>query len=82
MLCYAEPVTSFTREKKMNISEMIVRLTSDGMVVSRVPDCGDTLHVDGYHGANGKGLPDWIYSCPKWGVSSCGFGRVFMFRVG
>lgn len=65
----------------MNISEMIVKLTSHGMVVSRVPDCGDTLHVDGYHG-NANGLPDWIYDMKGWAVSSCGFGRVFMFKVG
>ena len=65
----------------MNISEMIVRLTSDGMVVSRLPDCDDTIHVDGYHGANAKGLPDWIYSMKGWAVSSCGFGRVFMSKM-
>ena len=65
----------------MNISEMIVRLTSDGMVVSRLPDYDDTIHVDGYHGANAKGLPDWIYSMKGWAVSSCGFGRVFMSKM-
>jgi hypothetical protein len=66
----------------MNISEMIVKLTSHGLIVQRLPNDNGMLHVDGYHGADGKGLPDWIYDCPKWGVSSCGFGRVFMFRVG
>ena len=67
----------------MNISEMIVKLTSHGMVVSRVPDCNDMLHVDGYHGAYGKGLglPDWIYDMKGWAVSSCGFGRVFMSKM-
>ena len=69
----------------MNVSKMnrmVSRLMSDGLMVSRVPDCEDTLHVDGYHGADAKGLPDWIYDMKGWAVSSCGFGRVFMFRVG
>ncbi len=67
---------------KMSISEMIVKLQSDGMVVCRVPNDSRTLHVDGYHVPHSKGLPDWIWRCHGWGVSSCGFGRVFMFKVG
>ena len=65
----------------MNISEMIVKLTSHGMVVSRIPNWDRTLHVDGYHGADSKGLPDWIYDMKGWAVSSCGFGRVFMSKM-
>jgi hypothetical protein len=66
----------------MSVSEMIVRLQSEGMIVSRVPNDDRTLHVDGYHPPHSKGLPDWLYGCPGWGVSSCGFARVFMFKVG
>ena len=68
----------------MNVSKMnrmVSRLMSDGLMVSRVPDCEDTLHVDGYHGADAKGLPDWIYDMKGWAVSSCGFGRVFMIKM-
>ena len=68
----------------MNMSKMnrmVSRLMSDGLMVSRVPDCEDTLHVDGYHGADAKGLPDWIYDMKGWAVSSCGFGRVFMSQM-
>lgn len=66
----------------MSVSEMIVRLESAGMIVSRVPNDDRMLHVDGYHPPHSKGLPDWIYDCGGWGVSSCGFARVFMFKVG
>lgn len=66
----------------MNMSAMIVSLESFGLNVQRVPNDPHTLHVDGYHNPHSKGLPDWIYNCPGWGVSSCGFGRVFMFKVG
>jgi hypothetical protein len=66
----------------MSVSEMIVRLQSEGMIVSRIPNDSRTLHVDGYHPPHAKGLPDWIYGCPGWGVSSCGFARVFIFKVG
>ncbi len=66
----------------MSISEMIVKLESFGIIVQRVPNDDRMLHADGYHGPNGKGLPDWIWDCPQWGVSSCGFGRVFLTRVG
>ena len=68
----------------MNVSKMnrmVSRLMSDGLMVSRVPDCEDTLHVDGYHGADAKGLTDWIYDMKGWAVSSCGFGRVFMIKM-
>jgi len=66
----------------MNISEMICKLESYGMIVQRVPNQPNTLHVDGYHPPHSKGLPDWIWECPGWGVSSCGMSRVFLFRVG
>ena len=65
----------------MNISEMIVKLTSHGLIVQRLPNDNVTLHVDGYHGADAKGLPDWIYDMKGWAVSSCGFGRVFMSKM-
>jgi hypothetical protein len=65
----------------MSVSEMITRLESYGMKVSVVNN-PQTLHVDGYHHPQSKGLPDWIYDCPGWGVSSCGFARVFMFKMG
>jgi len=65
----------------MTVSEMIIKLESNGLSVSKVPEDILTLHVDGYLSPNGRGLPDWIYSCPGWGVSSCGFGRVFLFKM-
>ena len=68
--------------KKMSVSEMIVRLQSEGVIVQRVPNDDRMLHVDGYHPPHCKGLPDWIWGCPGWGVSSCGFARVFMFKAG
>lgn len=65
----------------MSVSEMIVRLESYGLSVQKVPNHPNTLHVDGYHHPQSKGLPDWIWDCPNWGVSSCGFGRVFMHKA-
>ena len=65
----------------MSVSEMICKLESYGMYVSRVQNHPNLLHVDGYHPSHSKGLPSWIYDCPNWGVSSCGFGRVFMFTA-
>ena len=65
----------------MSVSEMIVRLESYGLNVQRIQD-PNTLHVDGYFHPQSKGLPDWIWNCPGWGVSSCGIGRVFMYKVG
>lgn len=66
----------------MTISEMIVKLEESGCYVQRVPNNPNMIHVDGYHPPKSRGLPDWIWNCPKWGVSSCGIARVFMFRVG
>lgn len=51
----------------MTVSEMIIKLESNGLSVSKVPEDTSTLHVDGYLSPNGRGLPDWIYSCPGWG---------------
>ena len=65
----------------MSISEMIVRLEADGCFVQRVPNDPNTIHVDGYHPPQSKGLPPWIWDCPNWGVSSCGISRVFMHKV-
>jgi len=66
----------------MTISEMIVRLESEGITVQRISNQPNMLHVDGYHCSSDKGLPPWIWGSPGWGISSCGFGRVFMFRAG
>ena len=66
----------------MSVSEMIVALESYGLSVQKVPNNPDTLHVDGYFHPQSKGLPDWIWDCPDWAVSSCGISRVFMYKVG
>lgn len=65
----------------MSISEMIVRLEESGCTVQRIPGDNRTLHVDGYHHPQSKGLPDWLWDCPGWGVSSCGWGRAFLFKA-
>jgi hypothetical protein len=70
------------KEQKMSVSEMICKLESHGLIVQRLEHDNGTLHVDGYHPPHCKGLPDWLYDCPGWGVSSCGASRVFMFKVG
>jgi hypothetical protein len=77
-------VTAISKKgiNKMTISEMIVRLESEGITVQRIPNQPNMLHVDGYHCSSDKGLPPWIWGSPGWGISSCGFGRVFMFRAG
>ena len=66
----------------MTISEMIVKLQEYDCVVQRVPGDANLLHVDGDCLPHAKGLPDWIWDCPNWGVSSCGWARVFLHRVG
>jgi hypothetical protein len=64
----------------MNIHEMICKLENEGLKISVMND-PYTLHVDGYHPPQSKGLPDWLWNCKGWGVSSCGFARVFMFKM-
>jgi hypothetical protein len=65
----------------MEKSQMIEYLREMGLLVTVVPNSPDMLHVDGYHGHNAKGLPDWLWRMPGWTVSTCGFGRVFLTNV-
>lgn len=65
----------------MNMSELISKLMSEGCVVQHVPNDPNLIHVDGYHPPECKGLPDWIWHCAGWAVSTCGFSRVFMFKL-
>ena len=80
--CGVDDDTSLDDDTILTVDDMIERLRSDGMIVSRVPNDDRTLHVDGYHPPHSRGLPDYIWRCNGWNVSTCGFARVFMFRVG
>jgi len=51
----------------MSVSEMIVRLQSEGMIVSRVPNDDRTLHVDGYHPPILRGCPIGSTDAPDGG---------------
>lgn len=64
----------------MSISEMIVKLQEYGCFVQRVEHDTNMLHVDGDCLPNARGLPEWIYGCHGWGVSSCGWARVFLHK--
>lgn len=67
---------------KMTKAELIAELESCYCIVNKMPNDDRTLHVDGYHHHKSKGLPDWLWQCKGWIVSSsCGFGRVFIMMA-
>lgn len=60
----------------MNIVAMMAYLTEVGLVVTKVPNYADCLHVE-----SRRESPDWLWRLPGWVVSTCGTGRVFLTKV-
>ena len=79
--CGVDDDTSLDDDTILTVDDMIERLRADGMIVSIVPNDPNMIHVDGYT-EHTKSLPDYIWQCSGWSVSTCGFARVFMFRAG
>jgi hypothetical protein len=65
----------------MDTTMMIQALENAGCNVQKVPGDNRTLHVDGYFHPESKGLPEWLWHCEGWYLSTCGCGRAFVTKV-
>jgi hypothetical protein len=66
------------RINKMSVAEMIGYLESLGLIVKRVENYPNTLHVDA---GNRADLPDCLWHVKGWYLSTCGAGRVYMWSL-
>jgi len=57
---------------------MIGYLESLGLIVKRVENYPNTLHVDA---GNRADLPDCLWHVKGWYLSTCGAGRVYMWSL-